>query len=423
MTSDVGRSQTTSPRLSPWLRWGSLALVSLVTFSGYFVYDSISPIAPIIKEQMQIGSTEIGLFGSLYSLPNIFMVLLGGIFIDRIGSRKAGFIFALLCVIGTAITAWGSTIAIMLTGRVLFGIGAESLILAQNKIIAKWFKGKELALAFGCNIAICRLGSLVAFGGMAWISEGLGWRGALWFACLLTVAALGAFVAYMVIDRRAERQARILEETSETFTWSEVFSFDRSFWYITILCVAFYSAVFPFTYFSTDFFVEKFGLLLARAGQTTSILVLAAIFFTPLFGFIVDRYGKRASLMVFGSLIFAPTYFVLGATYVNPVVPMAFMGIAFSLVPAAMWSAIPLIVEERRLGTAYGLVTMIQAGGMTLVPFLSGAMTDRTGDYTAAMFLFGGLGTAALLFALLLLREDKRPQGHGLERPVATAGL
>ena len=404
--------------LSPWLRWGSLTLVSLVTFSGYFVYDSISPIAPIIKEEMQVGSTAIGLFGSLYSLPNIFMVLLGGIFIDRVGSRKAGFIFALLCVMGTAVTAWGSTITVMLAGRVLFGIGAESLILAQNKIIAKWFKGRELALAFGCNIAICRLGSLMAFGGMAWITEGLGWRGALWFACLLTVAALGAFLTYMVIDRRAERQARLLEETSDRVTWSDVFSFDRSFWYITILCVTFYSAVFPFTYFSTDFFVQKFGYTLARAGQTTGILVLAAIFFTPLIGHFVDRRGKRATLMILGSLLFAPTYFVLGGTYLSPVVPMAIMGIAFSLVPAAMWAAVPLIVEQRRLGTAYGLVTMIQNGGMTLVPFVSGAMTDRAGNYTAAMFLFGGLGTLALLFAWLLLREDRSPRGHGLEKPL-----
>lgn len=400
-----------------WHRWAALGIVSLVTFSGYFVYDSISPIAPIIREKMQVGDTVIGLFGSLYSLPNIVMVLLGGMLIDRIGSRRAGFLFALLCTIGTAMTAAGQSITMMLAGRVVFGIGAESLILAQNKIIAKWFRGKELALAFGLNIAVCRLGSLLAFGGMAALASRLDWRGALWAACVLTVLALGAFAAYMAIDRRAERGRRLVEEQSDRLTLSDVTRFSPSFWLITVLCVTFYSAVFPFTYFSTSFFVDKYALSLEAAGRTTGILVLAAIFCTPLFGWIVDRWGRRASLMVFGSLLFAPTYFVLGATHVNPVLPMAVMGVAFSLVPAALWAAVPLIIAEKRLGTAYGVLTLIQNAGMTLLPWIAGGLTDRTGGYGAAMFLFGALGTTALLSALLLLRRERSDRGHGLERP------
>jgi MFS family permease len=407
--------------LPTYWRWTVLILVSLVTFSGYFVYDSISPIAPILREQLGIGATGIGLFGTLYSLPNVVMVLLGGILIDRLGARRAGLVLSLVCVIGTALTAWGDNLVVMLAGRVLFGIGAESLILAQNKIIARYFQGRELALAFGANIAICRLGSLVAFGGMAAISESLGWRGALWFAVALTVAATGAFGVYMILDRRAERRARLVEQREERMTWADIFVFDRSFWYLTALCALFYSAVFPFTYFSTDFFVAKFGLGLAAAGRTTGILVIAAMVFTPVFGWAIDRYGHRATLMVWGSLIFAPTYFVLGATRLDPRLPMAFMGIAFSLVPAALWAAVPLIVEQRRLGTAYGLMTMIQNCGMTLVPFAAGALTDRTGGYNAAMVFFGLLGSLGLVFAILLLRRERGRYTHGLESP-ATGG-
>lgn len=406
-----------SRALPVWWRWTVLVIVSLVTFSGYFVYDSISPIAPILREELSIGATEIGLFGTLYSLPNIIMVLLGGILIDRLGSRGAGLLFALLCVIGTALTAWGSDITVMLVGRVIFGIGAESLILAQNKIISRYFKGRELALAFGVNIAICRLGSLVAFGGMAWISEQLGWRGALWFAAFLTVAAAGAFIGYILMDRYAEKRLHLPEATEERVTLKDVFVFDRSFWYLTALCMLFYSAVFPFTFFSTDFFVQKYGFSLAAAGRTTGILVIAAMVFTPLFGWTIDRRGRRATMLVFGSLIFAPTYFILGATNLAPWIPMAFMGIAFSLVPAALWSAVPLVVEQRRLGTAYGLMTMIQAIGMTLAPVAAGRLTDSTGGYGAAMVFFGVLGSLGLVFAILLLRRETGPEGHGMEVP------
>jgi MFS family permease len=186
--------------------------------------------------------------------------------------------------------------------------------------------------------------------------------------------------------------------------------------------VLFYSAVFPFTYFSTDFFVAKFGFSLAAAGRTTGILVVAAMIFTPLFGWFIDRWGRRASLMVFGSLLFAPTYFVLGATVIPPWLPMAVMGIAFSLVPAALWAAVPQIVEQRRLGTAYGLMTMIQNIGMTVAPVAAGALTDRTGGYEAAMVFFGLLGSLGLVFALLLLRRERGPGCHGLEVPSAELG-
>ncbi|MFO7652429.1 MAG: MFS transporter [Candidatus Krumholzibacteriia bacterium] len=407
--------------LPAWWRWTVLVLMALVTFSGYFVYDSISPIAPILREEMGIGATQIGLFATLYSLPNIVMVLLGGILLDRLGTRRAGILLSLLCVAGTVLTAAGQTIVVMLAGRVLFGLGAESLILAQNKVVARYFKGRELALAFGVTIAISRLGSLVAFGGMAVISEALGWRGALWFAAFLTVAATGAFLAYVAMDRWAERRTQLPEPKEDRITWRDVLVFDRSFWYLTALCVLFYSAVFPFTYFATDFFVSGFGLSLQAAGRTTSILVFAAMVFTPVFGFFIDRYGRRAAMMVVGSLIFAPTYFVLGTTSVPPWLPMAFMGMAFSLVPAALWAAVPLLVEQRRLGTAYGLMTMVQMVGMTLVPVVAGSLSDRTGGYGAAMVLFGLLGTLGLLFAVLLLRRERGPHGHGLERPSAEA--
>ncbi|MDH3198824.1 MAG: MFS transporter, partial [Candidatus Krumholzibacteria bacterium] len=149
-------------------RWAVLIFVSLAMFGNYYVYDAVSPIADLLKEQLGFSDKNIGTLNAIYSLPNIFMVLLGGIIIDRIGVRRATLLFGVLCFIGAVITALSGKLAVMATGRLIFGIGAESLIVSVTTALAKWFKGKELSFAFGINLTIARLGSFLALNSPTW---------------------------------------------------------------------------------------------------------------------------------------------------------------------------------------------------------------------------------------------------------------
>jgi MFS family permease len=241
---------------------------------------------------------------------------------------------------------------------------------------------------------------------------------------------------YTLMDRRAEPLLKLPEAGSgDKITWSDIGKFRASYWYAVMICVTFYSAIFPFTALATDFFHEKWGLPMASAEGlgffsgvfynfthmfstaqgVTSIVIAASMFFAPFAGNLVDRIGRRASVMVLGSLAMIPAHLILGVTKVEPVLPMIILGAAFVLVPASIWPSVALIVDERRTGTAYGLMTAVQNFGLLVFPYFNGKLRDATHGYTASQIMFASLGAAGLVFALLLLRADKR-EGGRLER-------
>ena len=151
-------------------RWLVLVFISLAMFGNYYVYDCISPMADVLKARLGFTDANIGLLQAIYSIPNVVMVLIGGFIIDRIGTRKATLIFGVICLAGAVVTSLSGTLAAMAAGRLLFGLGAESLIVAVTTAIAKWFKGKELSFAFGINLTIARLGSFAALNSPSWAS-------------------------------------------------------------------------------------------------------------------------------------------------------------------------------------------------------------------------------------------------------------
>lgn len=409
-------------------RWSVLVFISITVFGSYLAYDCIGPIAPMLKEKLCFDSSQIGLLYSIYSIPNIIMVFFGGYIIDRIGTRMGGLLYASTVLIGVTFTALAPVIKWMppfimqhmphnfspefiwmLLGRFIFGIGSESLVVAQTTIIAKWFKGKELALAFGINLTISRLGTFAAFTAFGWIAEHFkSIQPVFWASTMFCLIALLSFIVYVFMEKHALKSFNIGNEgKQEKIALSDIFRFPVSFFYISALCVLFYSSIFPFTSFSTDFFHEKWKYSQTHASQISSIIILFSMIFTPIFGCLIDRYGKRATVMIFGSLMLIPTYIVMGYTYINPEIPMSFMGIAFSLVPAAMWASVPLIIEEKNLGTAYGLMTMIQNTGLAIVPYIIGHVRDATGGYTQAMLIFSLLGVFGLIFSILLLSKER----------------
>jgi len=443
------------------LRWGLLILVSVVIAANYYSYDAMSSIKSVLQTELGISSTDYGLIVSFYGFPNTFllMTVFGGIFLDRFGIRKTGFFFTLFCTLGVLLTAYGASDAfraggfgyaffksflpnyspelkLMVLGRLLYGLGAETSIVVINKILVKWFKGKELSFAFAVNLAIARLGTAAALiMSPILIETGAGWTLALWVAAILMGIALLFFIVYMMYDKRytpVEKTGSLLD-ADEKFNFSDIVGLlkNKSFILISLLCVTFYSAVFPFQAYCPDFLHNKFDVSLKTSGMLSSLIIWGTIIFTPIFGYFVDKKGKRATLMFYGSGMLLVAHLVLSLTYLTPYIAMFIIGIAFSLVPAAMWPGVARIVEEKRLGTAYGIMTSIQNLGLFAFPILAGAITDAvnkditpemlaqgaTLDYTYTILMFAGLGLLGFLFASLLKRQDSKDPIHPLELP------
>jgi MFS family permease len=414
-----------------------LVVVCFMIYGSYFAYDSVGAIEDYLMESMAIGQEDIGLMYSMYSWGAIFTLLVAGWLIDRLGTRKSSILFSGVLTGGAVIVAVAPNTTVIHTGRFIFGAGSEALIVAQSAILARWFKGRELAFAFGAALTIARLGTLFSFNTETLIAEMLGPTGALWIAAALCGASAVANLVYILMDRAAEPVLALREGGGQDrIVYSDVFRFKGSYWYLTFICLCFYSAIFPFTALSTNFFHEKWALpLTAPAGEgfwvgvfanfrhmfstapgTTSIIVFASMVLAPFAGALVDRVGKRASIMLLGCILMIPCYLILGYTDLAPSIAMTVLGAAFVLVPAALWPAVPLIVEQGRLGTAYGLMTLIQNVGLMAFPWLNGMLRERTRGYGSSMLMFAALGVVALAFAVMLRYADRR-KGRILESP------
>jgi MFS family permease len=537
----------------------------MAMFGNYYVYDSISPLADLLSSQLGFKDSAIGLLQGIYSIPNIFMVLIGGLIIDRIGTKKVSMIFSGLCMLGAFFTAIKGDLVWMATGRLIFGLGAESLIVAITTILARWFKGKELSFAFGLNLTIARLGSFAALNSATWGKSFYeSWQGPLWVAFMAGLVSVIAVIIYFVTDTLAGKRYNLAKEgNQDKIVLKDVLKFNKSFWFITMLCVTFYSAMFPFQTFAVKFFINQHftqiptGVGRSIGGFLSSLLTLSAMILTPIFGLLADKIGKRATLMMFGSLLIIPVYLIMNYTHTDRTIPddlleaifakkeivreycnekneailniidksqkiveenksldellndykseqiaivksslmnfnnslvglenaklalleeshqsieklidslelrnrvevllldnklifkdnesigltglvtyylnmlrllftyfpfllfpMILMGIAFSLIPAVMWPSVALITEQSKLGTAYGMMTMIQNIGLSLFNLLIGSINDLTGSYTMGMWIFSILGFLGFTFGFLLKRADSTKGGFGLE--------
>lgn len=454
-------AQATTQSRSKWFRWVVLGLMSLFCFAQYYIYDSVTPLASMIKTQLDFTGAEYGLLFSAYSAANVFlfMLLLSGVLVDKIGIKLSGVIYGFLCVLGAALTAlgamdnleniigpvygfidnippgnWTAELKIMLLGRTIFGIGAEAVLVVNNKVLAKWFLGKELAFAYGVNLTIMRLGTFLALNLQAPIANRFSLISSLWFAAFVMGSGLVMFVFYMLmekVDENKQPDTPKKEEEEEEFHLREAFTFDSSFWFITLLCVTFYSAVFPFQAYAPDLLIQKFGYSAVKAGFVASMLIFGTMIFTPIFGWFVDKYGKRGTLMIYGSLLLIPCHLALGLTHIPPIIPIFIVGISLSLVPAALWAAIPMMVKDNKLGTAFGIVGWVQNVGLMLFPWIAGKIADANTvtkiidgaeksvvDYTDTMIMFAMLGIVGVIFAIALKRADRKNEGMSIEKPM-----
>ncbi|HEX6504324.1 MAG TPA: MFS transporter [Terriglobales bacterium] len=412
------------PEPSRFYRWIVLIFVSLAMFGNYYFYDALSPLADVLQKQLHFSDQNIGLLNSFYSIAPIATVLIGGFIIDRIGARKALLLFGVICLIGAIVTAATPLFWVMAMGRLIFGMGAESLIVAVTTAIAKWFKGKELSFAFGINLTITRMGTWLAQNSPSWARSAYNNWQTPWIIGVgfVTLCVIGP-ILYWILEVRAERRYELGQAGhTDKIVLSDIFKFGTSYWYLVALCTIFYAAIFPFETFAVKFFMDARHTSREFGGFVLSILTFFTMFGTPAFGLLTDKIGKRALLMTVGALLLIPAFLTMAYTDVTPYLPMSMMGLAFSLVPAIIWPSVAYIVDQKTLGTAYGLMTMIQNIGMASFNWILGWANDRSGagpsnpaGYHLMLQILTGLGFLAMVFAYLLRRRETGPNGHGLE--------
>lgn len=524
------------------MRWLVLVLISGLMFSTYYFQDFFSPLRELMQSDLGINAEEFGRVIGLTTIANMFgMIIIGGIILDKWGIRLAGLLFGGLATLGAVITALAASGAFgteksnvltgLIIGRILFGSGLEAICVIVSKTVVKWFLGYELALAMAINIGFGRLGSALAIA-ISLDVAGKTVSPAVILAASIIAISLLFFLVYLVFDVRLDRQTgagKAGPDPEEEFKFSDLakLATDKSFIYITLLCVAFYSAVFPFIQYAPDLLVNKFGfsydlpkeaeivlfgskslgsvmvylvvfvfalsvtlipknlkaasakyaaiavilglfavlVLLVReklamwmvnGPKTASLIPLGTIIFTPIFGSIVDKRGKAASLMVVGSLLLIFAHLSLSVFDIKILAYMGLLslGIAFSLVPAAMWPSVAKIVPQHRLGTAYASMFTVQNWGLGLFfwgigalllkvntsvvkaldeankALIAGGMTaEQAGeevvklqaagklpyyDYTWPILILVFCGVISIFLAYMLKRADKE-QGYGLE--------
>jgi len=438
-------------------RWTALFIVSFTMMAAYFFTDVMAPLKTLLESQNGWNSSDYGFFTSAYGWFNVFflMLILGGLLLDKMGVRFTGVTSAILMVVGAGIKYYAistpalastlifninSQVMIASIGFAIFGVGCEVSGITVSKIIVKWFKGKEMATAMGIQVALARIGTALAMGftipfaNLFKTSTGANLSAPILLGAVALCAGMIAFFIYTFMDKKLDKEisAASTGEEEESFRISDikVILTNKGFWLIALLCVLFYSCVFPFLKYATDLMVNKFHVDPDLAGLIPMLLPFGTILLTPLFGGIYDKKGKGASIMILGAFMLLFVHLIFSVPFLNnwmlAVALMIVLGIAFSLVPSAMWPSVAKIIPEKQLGSAYALIFYIQNIGLMGVPFLVGKVLENfcktttadgviSYDYTLVMLIFSGFAALSIFVAVALKREDKK-KGYGLEQ-------
>jgi len=434
------------------LRWTALAIVSFTMLCGYYFEKATSAFKPALIDTAGWTSTQFGFFRSSYMWLNVFagMLVIGGIILDKKGIRFTGIMATIIMLLGAALCGvgfWGATLWnfpvttqmwVASCGFAIFCMGDEIAGITVSKTIVKWFKGKEMALAMGLEMASARMGTALAMAFGLPIAIKWGVPAPVLVGVVLLTIGMGAFILYTRMDRKldASEPVAVVEsggEKEDGFKFSDILEImkNHGFWLIAILCVLFYSAVFPYLDYAVDLMVQKYHLPQKYAGYIPALLPLGNILLTPVFGSIYDRKGKGATIMTLGAVILIVVHVIFSIPSFThwgyAVFAVMLLGIGFSLVPSAMWPSVPKLIPERQLGTAYAMIFFIQNIGLGLVPLLIGWVLEsfcmtvlptgaKTYDYTIPMIIFTMFGVLALCVAMMLKSTDRK-KGYGLELP------
>ena len=449
-------TDTKSLKTSRIACWLALACLVVPMFGSYFFDDMFSTVSQIFKnpEMLQLGwnSQQFGFYAGGYSFLCVWGgLIICGVLLDKFGVRIIGSVFVGLMVLGAAIVTWaistpgltpGKSLTIAYVGCMLFGLGSEIAGVAVTRSIAKWFKGKNVALAMGLQLAIARIGTGLAMllspvlvlknhmeGSIYTLSETN--RPAIVGLSLLFVGAI-LWAIFVAMDAKYDREQGIATQRGEVkeedkFKFSDILKVlgNPRFIMIALLCVFFYCCVISFKKFGTSIIIPRFGLDASTASVMISMIAFAPVIFTPLFGALVDKVGKATTWMITGAILVFCAHLIIGfapSVQFYGYAAIVLLGIGYSLVPSAMWPTVPKIIPEKNLGTAYSMIYWIQNMGMMLVPIIVGSiMKKNTGnDIRAAVhseYVFVSLGVIAICVAVCLFFNSKKHPELKIDRP------
>ncbi len=452
-------SQTVTKKISEskGARWAALIIVSFTMMWGYFLTDALSPLMTMLEEQMGWTSLEFGQFNWAYCWFNVFlfMLIFGGIILDKMGVRFTGIVTCILMLAGALIKYYAVTqissgpeagtifgmrtqVFVACLGYAIFAVGTENCGITVSKVITKWFAGKELALAMGVQVAVARLGTAAALVFCPIIAKHFSVSAPLLLSAILLCIGFLAYLVFCHMDKKFDAEvAQAQTEPDDVFKVKDLklIITNRGFWLIALLCLMFYSAVFPFMKYAASLMENKYGVSTTLAGLIPSLIPFGNLIMTPLFGGIYDKKGKGATIMIIGSLLLILVHVLFALPLLNywwfAAFIMVILGIAFSLVPSAMWPSVPKIIPQKLVGSAYALIFWVQNIGLGFVPLLIGGILDKyckvgtrlvegaevtQYNYTLPMVIFALFGVVALLLAMRLKAVDKK-EGYGLEEP------
>ena len=454
-----------------WVRWTVLILVALMMFFGYMFVDVMSPLQALIEQERGWTPDVFGTYAAGEYILNVCgFLIIAGIILDKMGVRFTGEVSALMMFVGASIKYVGITDWFQTTdfatwlnswwvdmpasakmaalGFMIFGCGCEMAGTTVSKIIAKWFKGKEMALAMGLEMAIARIGVFTIFTISPLIAAKMGTVVApVGFCTVLLLIGLITFTVFTFMDKKFDKQlgADAKEDNSEeefkVSDMGKIFS-SQVFWIVALLCVLYYSAIFPFQRYGANMLQCNLdGISPESASNIFRWFPIGAAIITPFLGSYLDHKGKGATMLIWGALLLICCHlifaFVLPETK-SPFIAystIVLLGISFALVPAALWPSVPKIIDEKVLGSAYCLIFWVQNFGLCFVPMLIGSLLTSTNvsnpaviaakaanadfipyDYTVPLIVFACFGIIAFFFAIYLKMLDKK-KGFGLEKP------
>ena len=433
-------------------RWAALILIALMMFFAYMFVDVMSPLQSLVESSRGWDSGVFGTYAaSEYFLNVCGFLILAGIILDKMGIRFTGNLSASLMLLGAiikyiGISDWFQTTALAewlgswwvampasaklaSLGFMIFGCGCEMAGITVSKAIAKWFEGKEMALAMGLEMAIARLG---VFAVMSISPRLVTWFpdqaivAPIAFCTVLLLIGLINFIVLSLLDSKLVRQRGAAadgpsEDEFKVSDLGKIFS-SKMFWLVALLCVLYYSAIFPFQRYATNILETTLNIDATSAADLFRWFPILAMLLTPFLGAFLDNKGKGASMLMLGALIMICCH--LSFAFLLPAFPhkwfalliIVVLGVSFSLVPAALWPSVPKIIDPNILGSAYSLIFWIQNIGLCFVPLLIGKAYKATGSYTLPLIIFASFGVLALIISVYLKIEDRK-KGYGLELP------